>query len=193
MRCPLRSELAAPISAAGGGVKPGCSRSDVTGACRESTSARAARPGTSIATTTIRTSPTWAAARDRSIACGEPAWASRASPRSRRQFEVPLMSDVLPTGSHRERQLFQPAQEPARPPPQLLCAQFDAGEAAQQRGNRDLGLEPGQRRSQAEVDALPESNMAVVAAGDVELVRVREHRGIPVGRTEHRQDDVVAA
>src|SRR5512135_440024 len=76
------------------------------------------------------------------------------------------------TGSHRQRQLLQTTRDPAWAPAGTLRAQFDGGEPAQQRRDRDVGLEPGERRPEAEVDALAERQVPVVGAADVELVRV---------------------
>ena len=49
----------------------------------------------------------------------------------------------------------------------------EAREAGQQRRQRELPLEPRQRRAQAEVDAVAEREVAVVRAPEVEPVRLR--------------------
>ena len=54
----------------------------------------------------------------------------------------------------------------------------------EQRAERDLALEPRQRRTQAEVRAEAEREVAVVAARDVEAVGLVEHRRVAVRRAD---------
>ena len=67
-----------------------------------------------------------------------------------------------------------------------LRRHFEAGEA-DEGGERDLGLEPGQGGAEAEVVAGAEGQVAVgVGPGEVEAVGIGEHRGVAVGRAEQR-------
>jgi hypothetical protein len=58
------------------------------------------------------------------------------------------------------------------------------GEAVEQRGEGDAGLEPRQRSAETEVDAVTEAAMRPRWAGDVEPVRLVDDLGIPVGGGE---------
>src|SRR6202020_38380 len=51
----------------------------------------------------------------------------------------------------------------------------------QQQAQDDLGFQPGQRRAQAEVDALPERHVAGRRAADVEPLGGGAPGGVPVG------------
>src|SRR6185436_11935869 len=66
--------------------------------------------------------------------------------------------------------------------------QAKAGEAGQQRRQRELPLEPRQRRAEAEVDAVAEREMAVVRAPEVEPVRLPELSRVPVGGVDHQEE-----
>src|SRR4051812_47135144 len=46
-----------------------------------------------------------------------------------------------------------------------------AGEAVEERGQRDRGLEPGEGCAETVVDAVAEGDVLLVGAGDVEAVR----------------------
>ena len=63
----------------------------------------------------------------------------------------------------------------------------------EQRPERRLQLDAGQRRPDAEVDAGAEGDVRVLGAADVEGVRGVEHRGVVVGRAEQRRDLLAGA
>src|SRR5208282_2849197 len=64
-------------------------------------------------------------------------------------------------------------------------AQF--GEALQHGANRDRTLKARETGTQAEMDSLAKRQMVVGGARDIELVRVREMRGIAVRRRYHHE------
>ena len=76
-----------------------------------------------------------------------------------------------------------------------------AGSAASRRsGSRrsrvasaDLALQPGERRAQAVVDAVPVSEVLIVTAGEVQGVRHVEPLRVPVGGGQHHEDGSPAA
>jgi hypothetical protein len=66
----------------------------------------------------------------------------------------------------------------------------DVAVAVQHDPQRDLGFQSGQRRTQAEVDPMPEGEVRVRLAVDVEAVRVGE-QCVAVRRRQPDQDDPV--
>ena len=64
----------------------------------------------------------------------------------------------------------------------------DAGDARQQLAQRDLRLEPRQRRADAVVDAHAEGDVAVVPAIEEELVGPREDGLVAVGRAQEDEE-----
>src|SRR5262247_51814 len=100
------------------------------------------------------------------------------SPRQRYSGAQPRAS-----GSELDGQGLQPAQRRGLPPLQLRVGQAQTRHALEQRAQRELTLHAGQRGSEAEVNAEPEGDVAVVGACDVEPVRIREVGRIPVGRS----------
>ena len=72
--------------------------------------------------------------------------------------------------------------------PGRLAGQGQPRQVGEQRGQRRLQLDPGQRRAEAEVDAGAEAEVRVGGAAQVEPVRVGEHRRVPVGRAQQRGD-----
>ena len=64
----------------------------------------------------------------------------------------------------------------------------EVGEAVEQAAERDAGFEPGQRRAEAVVDAVPEAHVASGSTVDVEAVRVDEGVGIAVGAGQADED-----
>src|SRR5689334_16793511 len=67
----------------------------------------------------------------------------------------------------------------------------DAGKAARHLGQADLDLEPCERGAEAEVDAVPEGEVRVRIARDVEPLGIGELRGIAIRRC-HQQHDAIA-
>src|SRR5262245_33436111 len=63
-------------------------------------------------------------------------------------------------------------------------------EARQQRRQRELPLEPGQRRAETEVDAVAEGEVAVLRASELEPVRLAELGRIPVGGVDHEEEAI---
>src|SRR5258706_11123708 len=63
-----------------------------------------------------------------------------------------------------------------------------AGKLAGQTGERDLELQPRQRRPYAEMDASPEADMGGVATTRIEPVGVREPSRIAIRGTEQHRD-----
>src|SRR5207249_4938694 len=66
-------------------------------------------------------------------------------------------------------------------------------EAPQERGQRDRRLEPRERGADAEVDPVPEREMAAVAAAEVEAVRLVEPLGIAVRGAREGEHEVARA
>src|SRR5262245_62907158 len=65
------------------------------------------------------------------------------------------------------------------------------GETLEQRGQRDFGLQPGQRRAEAVVHAVAEGEVLLDGTGDVELVGgVAVGGGVATGRRVADQDRV---
>lgn len=75
-----------------------------------------------------------------------------------------------------------------RRPSDRRSGQLEMAEAGQQRGERHLAFQPGQRRAEAVVDAAAEGHMAVGVTGDVEAARIGEGRRVTVRRSEHQHD-----
>src|SRR5262249_33505222 len=65
---------------------------------------------------------------------------------------------------------------------------LDAREASRELLQRDAALESGERRAQAEVDAVSEREMRLRAARHVEPLRLRELTLVTVGRAGEEQD-----
>jgi len=76
----------------------------------------------------------------------------------------------------------QAVHQRAVPPAQVvrLGRQAQLGEPAEQPADGDLSLEPGQRRAEAVVNAVPEREVAGACPGDVEAVGVGEAAPVPV-------------
>jgi hypothetical protein len=75
-------------------------------------------------------------------------------------------------------------EDEARPVAHGLRRELDLGKAGEQGRERDLALEASQRGAQAEVEAVPEREVRVRRAREVEAVGVGEHGGIAVRRTD---------
>ena len=69
-----------------------------------------------------------------------------------------------------------------------LAAELERRRPVQQRAERGLQLDPGQRRPDAEVHAGAEGDVRVVGAADVQGVRLGEHGRVAVGRAQQRGD-----
>jgi len=67
------------------------------------------------------------------------------------------------------------------------------GEPPQQRREGDLALDPGQRRSEAEVRGPAEGEVTVVGPAEIEAVGVGKASGIAVGGPHHGDDGLAAA
>src|ERR1700722_19794751 len=78
------------------------------------------------------------------------------------------------SGVGADRKCGQAVHERAFTPAQRarVAVRGDVGEAAQELPDRDLPFQPGQRRADAVVNAVPERDVAGVLPGDVEPVRV---------------------
>ena len=77
--------------------------------------------------------------------------------------------------------------EDVRPRSRLPRPQDDLVRPAEQVGQGDACLEPGQRGTQAEVRTVPERQVWVRVAGNVEPARVGKDRQVTVRRPDHRQ------
>src|SRR5689334_9662058 len=86
------------------------------------------------------------------------------------------------SGVQRDRRIA--AQQHARTAYALSVSEAQIREAAHQRDECDLTLEPGERGAQAEVRTEAERDVTVVGAGELEAVGVREHRRIAIRRSE---------
>src|SRR6185312_3730502 len=108
---------------------------------------------------------------------------------SRNDTPIEAWQHAVWTASNRDGQARQPVDEVRREPPRLAVeAQLpQLQELAEER----LHLQPGERRAEAEVRALPERDVVVGAAGDVEAERVGEAALVDVGR--HVVDDHLVA
>ena len=87
----------------------------------------------------------------------------------------------------RRRKRLKTPEQRHRPPAQLLHRnrKAQARQAAEQRLERDLGLEPRERRAEAEVAAATESEVPGVALGrEIELVGRGEPRRVVIGGAE---------
>src|SRR6202040_1563756 len=73
--------------------------------------------------------------------------------------ELPLESGPDTGKSHRQR--LQRAHAESWPPLGRVARQSEIAQAAQQRADSDLALHPGQRRTDAEVRAIPEAEVGV--------------------------------
>src|SRR5687767_9554595 len=62
--------------------------------------------------------------------------------------------------------------------------------SCEQRANRYRGFDPGEGRTETEVDAHAECDMPVRLAGDVEGVRIGELVGVAVRGGEHLENEV---
>ena len=80
------------------------------------------------------------------------------------------------------------AQDRARPVRRRVGTEPRVAEPAGELGERDLGLQPGQRRAEAVVDAAAEAEVLVVRAVGVEAVGVGEAVGVAVAGGEHERD-----
>ena len=63
------------------------------------------------------------------------------------------------------------------------------GEQRQQLAQRDHRLEPGERRAEAEVDPVPEREVAPPVAPHGEPVGIRAQRRVAVGRPDEHEDE----
>src|SRR5215471_7600878 len=86
-------------------------------------------------------------------------------------------------GRDRDRQPLVRA-ETAVPAAGGWAVRFDGREAPQQVGEDDLAHQAGQRHAEAVVQPTAEAEVRVGVTGDVQAVRVGEHRRVPVRRTE---------
>ena len=75
-----------------------------------------------------------------------------------------------------------------RPPGERPGFELQPPEAREQALEGDPGLQPRERRPEAEVGAGSEADVPGPAPVDVELVRPREHGRVPVGRVQHQVD-----
>src|SRR5579875_1872143 len=73
---------------------------------------------------------------------------------------------------------------------QRLIGYAQVGEALCQGQERLLRFEAGQRRAQADVNALAESDVRVWPAGDIEPVWIGELRRVVIGSAEDEQDAI---
>src|SRR5437762_2618964 len=71
--------------------------------------------------------------------------------------------------------------------PRIGAGQPKALQAHEEIREGDPALQAGERRAQAEVEAVPERDMRVGLAGDVEAVSVAELLRVAVRGAEHRQ------
>ena len=89
-----------------------------------------------------------------------------------------------------QRQRYRTAQQHRTVPILRRRRAFEIWKAPQQRAEHDLGLEAGQLRPQAEMIAVPEGQMAVVRAADVQTVWIFETGWIAVRTREDRRDEL---
>ena len=87
------------------------------------------------------------------------------------------------------RQAVEAAQHEGRPPIRVLgIVEREIRQAAQQRGDGDLGFDAGELGAEAEMDAAAERQRADVAARNVEPIGVGIDRGIAVGGAEQAEN-----
>src|SRR5688500_14960905 len=65
---------------------------------------------------------------------------------------------------------------------------METAQAAQERVESDLAFHPGERRSDAEMRAVPKSEVWVGMALNVKPIRLDKLRRVAIGRAEHAHD-----
>ena len=73
------------------------------------------------------------------------------------------------------------------------ATRFEASERTPNGADRQLTFEPRQGRTQAEMRALSERQVAVVCSADIQPIGVIEHVGIAVGRANHWCQELASA
>src|SRR5262249_6478982 len=109
--------------------------------------------------------------------CTASAAARAASTRGRRELEA-----------DRQPRRTVDVEGPARLPGPVT-GEREGCKPTEELGKGDGGLEPRQRRAEAAVDAVPEGDVRVGVAGDVEAIGVREPGRIAVRRADHGEHE----
>ena len=144
------------------------------------------------------TSKRWArAGRAATVAAGRTTAGLRGEDRRRSPVgQVPGQVPGRPGQFHRQvpvrtrsRSDSRPRKAPAFVPPHDgIGREPQRPHAGQEGRERQLGLEPRERRAEAVVAGPAEGEVAVVRPADVEPIGVREPLGVAVGRGHHRDD-----
>ena len=73
--------------------------------------------------------------------------------------------------------------------PRFVAGQFEVRDSLQKFGQCNPALQPRQRSAEAEVDAVPKSNVRVWIPGDVETICIAELLWVAVGRADDGEHD----
>src|SRR5882757_11053367 len=93
----------------------------------------------------------------------------------------------------RDGQTLHAAQDQGIVPLRLSPAKPDLRQALSEPGDGDFGLEPGERRAQAEMNAMAERDVRVLRPADVEALGIVEGLGVAVGRVHEGEDPLALA
>ena len=86
-----------------------------------------------------------------------------------------------------EVQSLQATEETVRRPrDRVRVTKFDVGKTAQKGSERNPSLETGQRRAGAEVRTGSEGQMRVIAAGNIQTIRIYKSGRVAVGGAQNR-------
>jgi hypothetical protein len=98
-----------------------------------------------------------------------------------------------PSGGQANRKMTVATQVEVLVVPKRAGCQLQGSACGEHKGKGDAALEAGERRASAIMVAVPEGEVMIRLAGDIETVRFGEVTVVAIGCSQHGQDEVAAA